>query len=364
MTHRIAIFILLLLCIVNGTAFAGLDEGRAAFERGDYATVLTEVRPLADQGNAVAQAMIGEMYLNGYGTAPDVQLALEWFRKAAAQGLAGAQNILGNIFRDGHGVPQDEKQAVEWYRKAAAQGEPNAQVSIGKMYQDGAGGLPRDDKQAVEWYRKAAEQGYAIGQDNLGDMYLDGRGVPQDDKQAVEWYRKAAEQGFAPAQDNLASMYFNGRGLPQDSERALAWFLKAAAQGLADAQVKLGFMYESGRGGALRDSPRPPRPSRLRRVPVAVGQALRTGGRAGPLAAAVAAVLSPPNDGGAHPRAGGSLRVLRRGARRIAVRSNEGGRRRGRARDRRPVAGERRVHALRRALGLPHPGLPAVSSED
>ncbi len=36
-------------------AWAGFDEGVAAHKRGDYATALSEWRPLAEQGHARAQ---------------------------------------------------------------------------------------------------------------------------------------------------------------------------------------------------------------------------------------------------------------------------------------------------------------------
>ncbi len=44
------------LCLLLATpAWAGFDEGVAAYHRGDYATALREFRPLAEQGDAAAQ---------------------------------------------------------------------------------------------------------------------------------------------------------------------------------------------------------------------------------------------------------------------------------------------------------------------
>src|SRR5690606_12704535 len=96
----------------------------------------------------------------------------------------------------------------------------------------------------------------------------------------------------------------------------------------------------------------------------ALGPALRAVGRARLLPAAVVAVLSPPGHGDADPRARGGVRVLRRGAGRAALRSDASGRERRPARGRRPVDPERRVPALRRALGLSASSLPAVPSAD
>ncbi len=251
--HRIAIFALLLPCVVIGTAFAGFDEGRSALESGDYATALIELQPLADQGHSGAQVLLGEMYLIGMGTPQDDQRALEWFRKAAAQGEAIAQNNLGVMYQGGRAaLPPDDRQAVEWYRKAAAQGYAPAQYNLGNMLLNG-NGVPQDDAQAIAWFRKAAELGYPPAQHDLGNAYLNGRGVSQDDGQAIAWYRKAAAQGYASAQHNLGVSYFNGRGVPQDDQQAVQWYRKAALQGFGASQNNLGVLYQGGRGGLPQD---------------------------------------------------------------------------------------------------------------
>jgi TPR repeat protein len=42
-----------------------LELAAAAYARGDYVTVAKLLRPLADQGNAAAQANVGLMYATG-----------------------------------------------------------------------------------------------------------------------------------------------------------------------------------------------------------------------------------------------------------------------------------------------------------
>ena len=56
---------------LTAPAWAGLDEGVAAYKRGDYATALREWRPLAKQGNAKAQFVLGVMYDKGRGVPQD-----------------------------------------------------------------------------------------------------------------------------------------------------------------------------------------------------------------------------------------------------------------------------------------------------
>ena len=78
---RLALIAVLLVILV-GPAWAGYDEGRAAYERGDYAKALKEFRPLAEQGDTSAQHILGLMYGNGQGVPQDYAKAVKWHRLA------------------------------------------------------------------------------------------------------------------------------------------------------------------------------------------------------------------------------------------------------------------------------------------
>jgi TPR repeat protein len=176
--------------------------GQMAYSRGDYTTAFNELQPLALEGNASAQALLGNMYLTG------------------------------------KGVPEDSTEAVRWLRLAADQGEVRAQISLTKMYLFGEG-VPQDYAEAVRWMRLAADQGDVLSQSILGNMYLKGEGVPQDYAEAVRWTRLAADQGLAEAQVLLGMLYLTGKGVPEDSTEAVRWLRLAADQGDATAQVVL-----------------------------------------------------------------------------------------------------------------------------
>jgi len=49
-----------------------------------------------------------------------------WYRRAAEQGDAVAQYNLANMYVQGQGVPKDTIQAHYWYSLAAAQGDQDA----------------------------------------------------------------------------------------------------------------------------------------------------------------------------------------------------------------------------------------------
>ncbi len=73
------------------TSAGPLEEGAAAYQRGDYATALRLLRPLAEQGDAAAQNNLGVISANGRGVPQDDAEAAKWFRLAAEQGLVEAQ---------------------------------------------------------------------------------------------------------------------------------------------------------------------------------------------------------------------------------------------------------------------------------
>ncbi|MGB6810571.1 MAG: tetratricopeptide repeat protein, partial [Pseudolabrys sp.] len=100
--HAIAI-ILLMSSFAAPVAAEPIDDAAAAYGKGDYATALQLFRPLADQGMARAQAILGVMYANGQGVPKSDTEAMKWYRLAADQGDAGAQTALGVIYVNGQG---------------------------------------------------------------------------------------------------------------------------------------------------------------------------------------------------------------------------------------------------------------------
>ena len=97
-----------------------LEEGMDAYLRGDYATALKLLGPLAKQGDAAAQSSIGFMYQNGLGVPQDQNQAATWFHEAAEHGYAPAMVNLGAMYEVGAGVPQDNVEAHKWYSLAIA----------------------------------------------------------------------------------------------------------------------------------------------------------------------------------------------------------------------------------------------------
>ncbi len=185
--------------LVAGPLAAGqFEDGLAAQERGDYATAVQLWKPLAEQGNAIAQYNLAAMYAEAQGVPRDAAEALKWYRHAAGRGHAPAQLKLALMYDQGMGVPRHHSIAMKWYRLAAQQGDATAQLTLALIYDEGRG-VPQNNLQAMKWYGLAAEQGLVAAQKNLGIMYEKGRGVPQDRIQAYKWLSLAAAAGESAA---------------------------------------------------------------------------------------------------------------------------------------------------------------------
>ena len=109
------------------------DAGLVAYQAGDYTTALREWTPLAEQGDASAQDMLGLMYQIGEGVAQDYAVAMKWYRLAAEQGNADAQYGVGWMYDFGEGVPQDFVTAHMWFNISAANSWPDAAVLRDKV---------------------------------------------------------------------------------------------------------------------------------------------------------------------------------------------------------------------------------------
>jgi uncharacterized protein len=112
--------IVLAVILTGGAAAGPLENGDAAYERGDYATAVRLWRPLAEQGNPDAQFILGQMYNTGRGVSQDHAEAVKWYRGAAEQGDVLAQAVLGAMYGGEEGVPADYVQSYMWLNLAAS----------------------------------------------------------------------------------------------------------------------------------------------------------------------------------------------------------------------------------------------------
>jgi hypothetical protein len=89
-------------------------------KRGDYATAVRLIRPLADQGEADAQNILGLMYYNGQGVPRDYVIAHMWLSLVAAGGnVTAARDFIAAKMTPAQ-MAEAQKLAREWKPKQLA----------------------------------------------------------------------------------------------------------------------------------------------------------------------------------------------------------------------------------------------------
>lgn len=225
-----------------------IQDGDAAWNKGDYPTAFAKFNEAALQGDARARWQLGMMYELGLGVKQDPNAAYAWFKMSAEQGNTLGENSLGDAYAGGLGIAQDWASAVHWYELSVAQGNQWAEYSLGDVYYYGNRGVAQDYQRAIALYKLSAQQGDAEAQYSLGFMFYNGVGVATDYFSADSYYAQAANGGNAQAQVALGTAYKDGRGVPQDFQSATKYFRMAARQGNLLGLANLGESYFNGQG--------------------------------------------------------------------------------------------------------------------
>ena len=110
-----------------------LQDGWDASARGDYKNTHKLWLPLAKQGNAEAQYLLGLMYDEGKGVLQDYKEAFKWNRLSAEQGVVSAQYDVGVMYANGQGVPQDYVSAHMWFNLCASNGRGECREERNKL---------------------------------------------------------------------------------------------------------------------------------------------------------------------------------------------------------------------------------------
>ncbi|MFA7495770.1 MAG: sel1 repeat family protein [Acidithiobacillus sp.] len=254
---------------------------------------LADLTTAAQKGDRSAENWLGVYY----GSEKEFAQALPWTRKAAQQGDPLAEYVMGGAYFYGDGVARNHQKAAYWYKLAVAQGfqgaqgmlekaetqptptlaavppktmpvqpvantvqsptapsttpiptsntrSPEAENHLGYAYYSGQGKIQNYQK-AVYWFKKAAQGGNASAKNNLGVAYNHGQGVPKNHAKAFYWYRQAAIQGNPSGETNLGVAYYEGVGVKSNTPNALHWWKKAAAQGDHRAQSYLSVVQQN-----------------------------------------------------------------------------------------------------------------------
>lgn len=265
------------------------------------------ITPIADQGNARAQYMLGMYYYTYY--CDESSLFLSWMERAATGGNLKAIKFLADYYRFiCDDIPPEPRKALgrKWlYRmidvltKKADEGVVSAAKSLMNLYvhdrpddmteKEGREAAMMWHERLIEILREKADRGTAKDKKNLADALYNGCDAPEEidcdlpdraddavrlyeeisyekkdgasyydlgrmysrevsEEKAFEFYMKAAEMGYAPAYYAIAVAYLDGEGVERDLDKAFEWLQKAVDSGDSYAKLKLAECYKRGAG--------------------------------------------------------------------------------------------------------------------
>lgn len=218
-----------------------------AFVPTSFSDAASLLAPLAARNNAVAQALLGTLYVFGRGVPTSEREACRLLRAAANENVSDAIFRLTVLLATNNDLMEEGDDYLANLLKAAKLHHPVALYKVGAMFAEGAV-VEQSYERAATWLEYSAEAGYAPAQTVIGIYYLFGSGVDIDQRKGLEYLEKAVRQGWTEAYFYLARCHLEGWGTVQSDEAAFPLLRHAADRGNRDAQAALGFAYWNGTG--------------------------------------------------------------------------------------------------------------------
>jgi TPR repeat protein len=149
-----------------GTAYAdAFQDGRDAYNKGDWGLTIATLRPLAEEGDPRAMVLLGNLYTEGHGVNQDYREAYTLYRRAAFHDNPDAMVALGAMYQNGLGTAKNVPLAIQWFHRAARLGNQSGEMMYamhiyrGFKTNDGSFDLKPDNLEAYKWFRIAATHG-------------------------------------------------------------------------------------------------------------------------------------------------------------------------------------------------------------
>ena len=169
--YRFILFSLLLCFVFPLLSNADqIEDAKKAIQDEDFIKAKRILSPLAEDGNADAQSMLGALYANGQGVDKDLTKGLSWIMKAATQGHEVARMNAFTLCLD-----------------LGKKGDPKAMFNVAYMCLNGWGG-EQDTDSCLGWMETAARMNHVKSSETLAKIYTKGLyGVTPDEEKAAYW---------------------------------------------------------------------------------------------------------------------------------------------------------------------------------
>lgn len=167
----------LALSVASAPAFADVKAGVDAWSRGEYDAAVKQWRDPAIKGDADAQFNMGQAYKMGRGFKTDLNVALDWYKKAAAQGHLQAADSYGHLLHYQGKVAE----ALPYLQASADRGDPRAQYLLATELFNGTH-IQKDWVRAYALMTRASSAGMTPASRSLAQM---DQYIPLEQRQAA-----------------------------------------------------------------------------------------------------------------------------------------------------------------------------------
>lgn len=126
-------------------------------------------RVAAEGGHTPARRLLGELYLDGKGTQPNVESAAACFEAAAEAGDVRSSYLLSKLIATKHPPGFDEAAELRYLRAAADRGDPDAAWDMAHRLRHGIG-VPKDTDRAADYLVKLVTKRTVKAMDALSEL--------------------------------------------------------------------------------------------------------------------------------------------------------------------------------------------------
>ncbi|KAL0487805.1 hypothetical protein AKO1_008687 [Acrasis kona] len=218
---------------------------------GEGPAPLLDTPSLKEEDDGEELCLDADKYYFGHGVIQSDDSAFRLYLSAARLGNPKAQYTVGNMYLNGVGTARNDREGVKFMLQSAEQGYSDAINHVGILYESGGSSLEKDELKALKFFKRASEKENLEGMTNLSNLLLFGSIVPQSDsniEEAISLLKTASERDFAKAQNILGHLYYTGSFVDIDYDKAVHLFKQAAERGDIFALNNLGICYEEGNG--------------------------------------------------------------------------------------------------------------------
>ncbi|CAG8522227.1 9371_t:CDS:1 [Acaulospora colombiana] len=153
-------------------------------------------RWLFDNENTLQyKSLLGFFLLMGIGCESNLNKAFQKFIAAAKKDYLIGHEMVGDCYLNGWGTPKNDELAFQWYKKCVDNNEGSfyGYFALGYCYESGKG-VVKDEVEAFRCYDRCAKLGNVMAMRTLADRYTNGVGVARNSEKANFWYQKALEK--------------------------------------------------------------------------------------------------------------------------------------------------------------------------